>query len=533
MESRNAGQPVNRKKRYVRTKELERRRAMREQEVRNQAAAGDNVRPLRPEDFQSRPSSGNVGGATQRSRNEGTGRAYDSRYRPRYEQQSRLRREEESAPRSTPTRRPAGPDPSRPSQKAERSAATAAKRPPKKRKRYKRVPKEKAGAVAFTLPQRQESDFTLIASIILLSFIGIVMVTSSSYYSAYNKFGDSFHFFRRQIMWLGIGVVAMVVASKFPLAAFKKLAFPAYILANICLVLVLLVGSEKNGSQRWLGVGSLSFQPAELAKIAVALYMAYLVEKHGEDITSLKTFCKLLIVLMIPTILVFIENLSSAIIIAAMGVIIMFVGGVRLKHLFCIGIPIIAVGVFLVVLPKIPSDYLPEILQKFSEAYAYRAGRVWAWMDPWAYAQNEGYQIIQSLYAVGSGGIFGVGLGQSIQKLGFIPEAHNDIIFSIICEELGLFGAGVVLLLFFLLIWHGIKICIYAPNRFTSLVAAGLVGQVAIQVVLNVAVNTNTIPATGISLPFISYGGSSLLFLMASMGILLNISQYTRRNSAG
>ena len=180
MDSRNAGQPVKRKKRYVRTKELERRRAMREQEVRNQAAAGDNVRPLRPEDFQSRPSSGNMGGTTQRSRNEGTGRAYDSRYRPRYEQQSRLRREEESAPRSTPTRRPAGPDPSRPSQKAERSAATAAKRPPKKRKRYKRVPKEKAGAVAFTLPQRQESDFTLIASIILLSFIGIVMVTSSS-----------------------------------------------------------------------------------------------------------------------------------------------------------------------------------------------------------------------------------------------------------------------------------------------------------------------------------------------------------------
>ena len=155
--------------------------------------------------------------------------------------------------------------------------------------------------------------------------------------------------------------------------------------------------------------------------------------------------------------------------------------------------------------------------------------RVRAWLDPWSYASDDGYQAIQSLYAVGSGGLFGVGLGQSVQKLGFIPEAHNDIIFAVLCEELGLVGAAVVLLLFAGLIWNGIKIAVHAPNNFSGLLAVGMITQVAVQVIINVAVNTNTIPVTGVTLPFISYGGSSLLFLMGGMGILLNISRYPKQ----
>ncbi len=386
---------------------------------------------------------------------------------------------------------------------------------------------------SLALPKKEESDFTIIACVVLLSFIGLVMVTSSSYYYSYTTMGDSMYLFRRQLIWLVVGIFAMVAAIKFPITLMKKFARVVYLAAVVCCVLVLFMGIEVNGSTRWLGVGQLSFQPAELAKIGVALYMALLVEEHQHDITDKKVFIELLIVLGIPTLLVAYQNLSSGIIIAVIGVIIMFVGGARWKHFFMIAGPIAGAAVLIVVLPMvIPIESFPEFMQGFLREFFYRTERVQAWLDPFAYAQDEGYQTIQSLYAVASGGFFGRGLGQSIQKLGFIPEAYNDIIFSIICEEMGLFGAMIVVLLFGMFTWHGIKISLFAPNKFTALLSAGIVGQIAIQAIMNIAVNTNTIPATGVSLPFISYGGSSMLFLMASVGIVLNISGYTRKTSA-
>ena len=386
---------------------------------------------------------------------------------------------------------------------------------------------------SLVLPKKEESDFTIIACVVLLSFIGLVMVTSSSYYYAYTTMGDSMYLFRRQLIYLVLGIFAMVAAMKFPISLMKKFSRIAYLASIVCSVLVLFIGIEVNGSTRWLGVGQISFQPAELAKIGVALHMAYLVEDHQDDITDLNVFIRLMIVLGIPTLLVAYQNLSSGIIIAVIGIIIMFVGGARWKHFFMIALPLAGLAALIIVLPMIiPIESFPEFMQGFLSEFFYRTERVQAWLDPFAYAQDEGYQTIQSLYAVGSGGFFGRGLGQSIQKLGFIPEAYNDIIFSIICEELGLFGAIIVTLLFGMFTWHGIKISLFAPNKYTALLSAGIVGQIAIQAILNIAVNTNTIPATGVSLPFISYGGSSMLFLMASVGIVLNISGYTRKTSA-
>ena len=382
------------------------------------------------------------------------------------------------------------------------------------------------------LPRREESDFTIIACVVILSFIGLVMVTSSSYYYAYTEMEDSMYFFRRQFVWLAVGAAAMIVAMKIPLSLLRKAAKVAYLLSILFCVLVLFIGTERNGSTRWIGVGNLSFQPAELAKIGVALYMAVLVEKHQKDIQEIKVFLKLFGLIALPTLLVAYQNLSSGIIIACIGVIIMFVGGARWKHFFYIVLPLAVLVALVVVIPLfIDVEDMPGPIQGFMNEFLYRSARVKAWLDPFSYAQDEGYQTIQSLYAVASGGFFGRGLGQSIQKLGFIPEAHNDIIFSIICEELGLFGAGIVIALFAMFTWHGIKISLFAPNKFTALLSAGIVGQIAVQAILNVAVNTNSIPATGITLPFISYGGSSMLFLMVSVGIVLNISGYTRKTS--
>ena len=241
--------------------------------------------------------------------------------------------------------------------------------------------KKKTKSKGFALPKREESDFTIIACVVMLSFIGLIMVTSSSYYYAYTQMDDSMHFFRRQFIWLGVGTVAMIFAIKFPLSILKRFAKVSYIASVFFSFIVLFVGNSVNGSTRWLGVGSLSFQPAELAKIGVALYMAVLVEEHQKDITQAKVFGKLFAILCVPTALVAYQNLSSGIIIACIGVIIMFVGGARWKHFFCIVGPMAAVVVLAVVLPMIiPVESLPGPLQGFMKEFLYRTERVQAWL---------------------------------------------------------------------------------------------------------------------------------------------------------
>ena len=380
------------------------------------------------------------------------------------------------------------------------------------------------------LPKRKESNFQLISCVVILLLFGLIMVTSSSYYYAYTALGDSMYFFRRQAMWIVVGLLTMFIFAHIPIKWLSRFAWAVYFIALFFQLAVLFVGTEVNGSTRWIQVGPVNFQPSELSKLAMAIIMAYLVEIHKGEIGRLRTFLKLLCVLGLPTILVAVENLSSAVIIAFIGLLIMYIGGCKPRHFIGIVLPLAAILILLIWLPLlVPVESMPSGLGKILNKFMYRSMRIKAWLDPFKYALGDGYQTVQSLYAVGSGGFFGRGLGQSIQKLGYIPEAYNDIIFAIICEELGWFGAFVVIMIFAMFAWNGIRISLYAPDRFTSLLAAGLVGQIVLQAILNIGVNTNSIPPTGVSLPFISYGGSSMFFLMASVGILLDISAYNRQ----
>lgn len=391
----------------------------------------------------------------------------------------------------------------------------------KKKKRIKKYKYREKAIEREAIPvKRHQCDFTLLVAIILLCFVGIVMITSSSYYFSYNKFGDSLHFFKRQIIWLALGLGVMFFISNMHYKVFKRFSLPTYLLSIFFLILVLLIGQEINGAKRWL----FGFQPSEFAKIATTIFMASYISKNYKYVKTWKYLLNVLILVGIPVLLIGVENMSTALVVLTIGGALIFLSGVPLRRLMLMVLPVGGLGTFFLMLPvlNIPG------LSKLAEDLMYRINRIQVWKNPWSDPLGGGFQTIQSLYAVGSGGLFGVGLGQSLQKRGFIPEAHNDIIFSIICEELGLLGAVVVILLFTILIWRGIKVAMNAPDLFSSLLAAGAVTQVAVQVIINVAVNTNTIPVTGMPLPFISYGGSSLLFLMMSMGILLNVSRYSR-----
>ncbi|MBQ7064008.1 MAG: cell division protein FtsW [Firmicutes bacterium] len=381
---------------------------------------------------------------------------------------------------------------------------------------------------AWSLPKRRETNFFFISCLVLLLVIGLIMVTSSSVYDSYEFYGDSFYYFRKQLMWILISSVLMVVAVYVPLKWYRVLAWPAYLLALFLVIAVLFFGVEVGGSKRWFDLGGIRFQPSECAKIAVAMLMAVLVDKHRNDIQKFGVFLRLLFILLLPCGLILMENLSTAVITFMIGAMILWIGGAKFKHFLGIVAPLAVVIILFVVLPliiEIDKVQIP-VLQNILRSFYYRTLRVRAWLDPFKYAEGDGYQTIQSLYAVSTGGFFGKGLGQSIQKLGFIPEAHNDIIFSVICEELGAFGALIVLVLFAGLIWNGVRIAVHAPNQYSTLLGIGMITQVAVQMLINVAVNTNAIPVTGVTLPFISYGGSSLLFLMISMGMILNISRY-------
>ena len=358
-------------------------------------------------------------------------------------------------------------------------------------------------------------DFTLLFVIILLLLFGIVMVFSASYYFALtsSKFGNNMYYFvQRQIMWAGIGILGMVFFMNFPYKYIRKFTFLAYLATIACLVLVLVVGQEMNGSKRWLGItSSIGFQPSEVAKTVVILYLSNYIASHKGILGTFNGFCKCCVVLGIPVLLIAVENLSTALVVSGVGVAIMFVASPRIWYfvaMACGG----AGGVAAMLL-------LPQ--------FAYRMDRIKYWLDPFSDPTGKGFQIIQGLYAVASGGIFGLGLGQSRQKT-YIPEPYNDMIFAIICAELGMVGAAIVIVLFVVLVWRGIKIAMEAEDMFGCLVATGISAFIGIQVIINISVATNSMPNTGMALPFISYGGSALVFTLAAMGILLNISKYGR-----
>ena len=367
-------------------------------------------------------------------------------------------------------------------------------------------------------------DYSLVFIVLFLLGFGLIMVYSASSYEASisDKLNnDAAFYLKKQAVAAALGLAAMFVVSRIPYHFWEQFAALGYLVSVVLILLVLTpLGYEANGARRWLRLG-ISIQPAEIAKLAMILFLASFICKLGKGIRTNKGF---LVVLCVPlpicALVWFItENMSSAIIIFGIAFLMLFVASPDYKRFIAIGIAGVTVVVLFV---------FTFIQMKDSDMLGVRGARVLAWLDPEAYASGKGFQTLQALYAIGSGGIFGKGLGQSMQKLGFLPETQNDMIFSIVCEELGLFGGIAIILLFLLLIWRFMIIANNAADLFGALLVVGVLGHIAIQVILNIAVVTNTIPNTGISLPFISYGGSSVMFLLIEIGIVLSVARGIR-----
>ena len=364
-------------------------------------------------------------------------------------------------------------------------------------------------------------DYTLLFVVIFLIAFGLIMIYSTSSYEATGELGDSTYYLRHQFTATLAGVVVMVMTTLVDYHRWEKYAFVGMAVSIVLIFLVLTpMGVEVNGARRWIRVaGSLQFQPAEIVKIAVILFCASMITHFSKK--KLATLKGALVVVVAPAIMAVLlwkvtDNLSSGIIVGGIAVVMLFVADSDYKKYIVVLLVAVAAGFILV--------YAATHIQSDS----FRMGRIAVWLDPEKDPDGIGFQTLQALYAIGSGGVFGKGLGGSMQKLGFLPEAQNDMIFSIICEELGLFGAFAVILLFVLLIWRCMVIANNAPDLFGALLVVGVMAHFAIQVILNIAVVTNTMPNTGISLPFISYGGTSEMFLMAEIGLVLNVSKQIR-----
>ena len=365
-------------------------------------------------------------------------------------------------------------------------------------------------------------DYTLIYILLLLLGFGLIMVYSTSSYTAsitQATGNDPYYFLRKQANATIIGLILMVIVSFIPHRVYTRFANLAMYVSIVLIFLILTpLGYEANGAKRWIRIGGISLQPAEVAKVAVILYMTVTIVKNKDMFDDIISIIKNTLLPIISCLLVFLltRNLSSAIIIAAICIIMMYVVDKNTKRYLigAVALGCIAVIAIIVAL-SIPDS--PDV--------GFRMSRIKAWRNPEAYSDTIGYQTLQSLYAIGSGGFFGKGLGQSSQKLGFIPEAQNDMIFSIICEELGLFGGVCVIAMFIVLLYRMWIIANSAPDMYGMLLVTGVMAHIAVQVVLNIAVVTNVIPNTGISLPFISYGGSSVMFLLAEMGMVIGVAR--------
>lgn len=353
-------------------------------------------------------------------------------------------------------------------------------------------------------------DYSLLFIIVFLVGFGLVMLYSVSAYEAQTMFkGDGAYYLKKQAMAVGLGFLGMFVVSLIPYSFWRRMSGLIYGVSLLLCIAVLFVGTGANGSKRWLGVGSLSFQPSELAKIAVIIYVAAILSRMPKQVAKFGTVIRILIRVVPVIAVIAYSNLSTAIIVAGICVLMIFVTSPKYSHFIALAVlGVIAVGGGIMMM-------------------GYRGDRVKAWLHPEMYP-DDAYQTLQGLYAIGSGGLFGKGLGGSVQKLGYVPEAQNDFIFTIICEELGLFGAVCVILLFVLLIWRFMVVANNAPDLFSALIVVGVMSHIILQVVLNIAVVTNTIPNTGVTLPFISYGGTSVAILLSEMGLVLGISRKIR-----
>lgn len=365
-------------------------------------------------------------------------------------------------------------------------------------------------------------DYTLLFIILFLLGFGLVMLYSTSSYEAALDFkGDGAYYLKKQGFATALGLVVMVVVTRIPYHFWERFAELGYLVSVIMILLVKTpLGITAGGATRWINVFGLSLQPAEVAKLCMILFLAKMICKLGKSVSNFKAFLLILAVPVPICLLVWLvtNNMSSAIIIMGIAICMLFVASPEYKKFIFGGLSLATVGAAAVYF----------ISHQAGDSMSFRGKRILAWLDPEAYASGTGFQTLQALYAIGSGGIFGKGLGESMQKLGFLPEAQNDMIFSIICEELGLFGAIAIILLFVLLIWRCVVIANNSPDLFGALLVVGVLGHLGIQVILNIAVVTNSMPNTGITLPFISYGGSSILFLLTEVGLVLSVSRGIR-----
>ena len=371
--------------------------------------------------------------------------------------------------------------------------------------------------------KNQYFDYTLLTVVFFLLCIGLVMLYSVSSYDAKLTFDDSMFYLKNQFKNTLFGVVLLLIVMNLDYHRFEKWYLIAYIVSAVLIILVLTpLGYEANGARRWLNLG-VSLQPAEVAKVGLIIYCASKVCRMGtRRLSEVKGALRLFAPCAVIAGMVFIitDNMSSAIIILGICAVMVYMSTPDYKPYLMV----ILAGTFIVsmVILFVSKDWIPEFLKGSSGMF--RIERIKAWLHPESYANDKAFQTIQALYAIGSGGLFGKGLGESLQKQ-FVPEAQNDMIFAIICEELGLFGAILIMGLFILLLWRIMDIIYNAKDLFGMMLATGVFAHISIQVVLNLAVVTNLIPNTGISLPFISYGGSSVVFLLIEIGIVLSIGR--------
>lgn len=375
-----------------------------------------------------------------------------------------------------------------------------------------RLLKSKAVRTRKIVRMKSGIDRPFLIIVILLLCIGTAMVFSSSYaYAKYYMEGDSYFFIRKQIVFVAVSLFVMFVAANIDYLLIKRFSIVVLIVALVSLVAVLFIGKRVNGAVRWIDLGPFQLQPSEIAKIACVLFYSDYIVKHMRDMKKFKVGVLpfLLVFGAVGVLLVLEPHLSATIIILLLTGAMMFLGGTRKLYMGLLG----GLGIAGMGLVVWLSDHGRE--------------RIMSWLHPENDIAGDGWQPLQSLYAIGSGGIWGKGLGQSTQKHLWLPEPQNDYIFAIVCEEMGFVFAAAVIVLFVVLVWRGFYIAKHSPTKYTTLVVLGLTLQLAIQVILNIAVVTNSIPSTGVSLPFFSYGGTALIVLMGEMGIILNISRYS------
>ena len=379
--------------------------------------------------------------------------------------------------------------------------------------------KTKCTPIRFLRSTDGRYDIFFALAVIFLAIYGTVLVFSAGYAYAAFRYGDGLYFVKRQSIWLAVGIAVMLIVSRIDVEVLKRHTIKAYLITLLLLILTLLIGFVGNGAQRWISIGPITIQPSEIAKLTMTMVLAKyfsnsdnIIGKDKKSILIRGTLipCSIIAITIIPVMLQ--HHLSCIIILGMIGLLMIVVSGADLRYIgaFCLaGIAGVSYIAFF-------TDYTKD--------------RITVWLDPESYKLTGGWQTLQGLMAIGSGGVFGKGLGRGELKYCYVSEPANDMIFAILCEELGLIGAISALLLFGILVWRGCIIALNSEDTYARLLALGICIKIAVQVLLNVAVVTNTIPNTGISLPFFSYGGSSLIMIFAEMGIILSISRKSKIN---